>query len=347
MGRRRKHRLDLPQRFYCDRGTYYYWPPGRPKIWFRHKDGSPMALFEALAEYGKIIDRPATYRTLGDLMDQYSRLEIPKLKPRTQQDRLQEIGKLRAVFGEMDPLEITPQDIYGYKRARAAAPIRCNRELSALSALFSYGIENGLAVAANPCREVKRYAERERDRCPEPAELAAFIVLCRDRFGDSQTASYVELKRMVGLRMGDMLRLHRSMIQDLGLRIDTGKRGKKHFFPFTDHSGQSTGLRELLDEILALPRPVGSMWLFCGRRGMPYTVSGWKTMWQRRMRAYVDVGGVRFWEHDIRATAGTEVEEERGAEEAQKLLGHSDLRTTRVYTGRRKVIVVLPNRKRG
>ena len=69
-------------------------------------------------------------------------------------------------------------------------------------------------------------------------------------------------------------------------------------------------------------------------------------MWQRRMRTYVDAGGVRLWEHDIRGTVGTEVEEERGAE-AQMLLGHSDLRTTRVYTGRRKVIVVLPNRKRG
>jgi integrase len=88
------------------------------------------------------------------------------------------------------------------------------------------------------------------------------------------------------------------------------------------------------------------MWLFFGRRGKPYSVSGWKAMWQRRMRAYVDAGGMRFWEHDIRATAGTEVEEQRGAEEAQKLLGHSDLRTTRVYTGRRKVITVLPNRKR-
>ena len=346
MGRRRKHRLDLPQRFYCDHGTYYYWPLGRPKVWFRHKNGSAMPLYEALAEYGKLIDRPVTYRSMGELMDAYSQLEIPKLKPRTQQDRLQEIGKLRAVFGEMDPLEITPQDIYGYKRARGSAPTRCNRELSALSALFSYGIESGLPLAANPCREVKRYAELERDRCPEPAELAAFIALCRKRFRDEQTALYVELKRMVGLRMGDMLRLHRTMMQDSGLRIDTGKRGKKQFFPFVDKNGLSTGLRELLDQVLARPRPNGAMWLFCGRRGQPYTVSGWKAMWQRRMRAYVEAGGVRFWEHDIRATAGTEVEEDRGVEEAQKLLGHSDLRTTRVYTGRRKVITVLPNRKR-
>lgn len=41
---RRKHRLDLPQRFYVDRGVYYWWPSGKGKVWFRRQDGSLMSL---------------------------------------------------------------------------------------------------------------------------------------------------------------------------------------------------------------------------------------------------------------------------------------------------------------
>ncbi len=347
MGRRRQYRRDLPQRFYFDRGCYYFWPPGGRKIWFRRADGEPMPLHEAMAEYGKLIDRPPTFRTLGSLMDDYLKLALPKLKPRTQQDRQTELGNLRKVFGEMDPTSITPQDIYGYKRARVSAPVRCNRELAALSALFSFGIEQGLPLKANPCREVKRYKETPSERCPEYHELAAFKALClSDERRGKPIALYVDLKCAIGLRMGDMLKLHRSMLHADGLRVDSGKAGKKHFFAFADKDGISTGLRELLDEILALPRKVGSMWLFCTRKGQPYTVEGWQALWQRRMVAFVAGGGVRFSEHSVRATAGTEMEEPHGAEAAQRLLGHSDLRTTRLYTARKRVVTVLPNKRR-
>jgi hypothetical protein len=143
MGRRRQHRRDLPQRMYVDRGVYYFWPPGGRKIWFRRATGEPMPLHEAMAEYGKIVHRPATFRTVSDLIDDYNKLALPKLKARTQQDRQTELGNLRVVFGEMDPTTLTPQDIYGYKWARASAPVRCNRELAALSALLSFGVEQG------------------------------------------------------------------------------------------------------------------------------------------------------------------------------------------------------------
>lgn len=350
MGRRRKHRLDLPQRFYSDRGVYYWWPYGKTKVWFRHADGRPMSLGEALKKYADLIDIAPQVATVGQLMDEYFKLELPKLKPRTQVDRRIEFGNLRAVFGAMGVLEVEPRDVVGYKMLRRTAPIRCNRELSALSALFSFAINFcGVPLKANPCREVDHFPKNAaRDRYPEPNELEAFKALCIDKFKDRQTALYVDLKRAIGMRVADMVTLHRSMIREDGLRVDSGKRGKKHYFPFTDTAtGESTALRELLDEILALPRPVGSLWLFSTRRGQSYTVEGFQSNWQRRMAAFVEAGGVRFWEHDIRATAGAEVEEDRGIEDARKLLGHDEQSTTRIYTGRRKVITVMPNRRKG
>jgi integrase len=59
------------------------------------------------------------------------------------------------------------------------------------------------------------------------------------------------------------------------------------------------------------------------------TATGFRSMWARAMRKFVDAGGERFNEHDIRklvATAAATVEQ------AQKLLGHQEQKTTsRIY----------------
>jgi hypothetical protein len=81
MGRRRKHRLDLPQRFYVDRGVYYWWPLSKAKVWFRRQDRSPMSLAEALKRYGELIEQRPDVTTVGQLIDEYIKLELPKLKP--------------------------------------------------------------------------------------------------------------------------------------------------------------------------------------------------------------------------------------------------------------------------
>jgi integrase len=54
------------------------------------------------------------------------------------------------------------------------------------------------------------------------------------------------------------------------------------------------------------------------------------------MAKFVESGGMRLWEHDIRASAGVAMAAAQGAEEAQKLLGHTDLRTTQACTGARR-----------
>jgi integrase len=237
-----------------------------------------------------MIERPPEVSTVGQLIDEYIKLELPKLKPRTQQDRRTELGNVRAVFGDMAVLGVEPRDIVGYKQRRRAAPIRCNRELSALSALFPFAVNYcAVPLQTNPCREVPHFPKNPPwERCPEAEELETLKRVCVETFGDHQTALYIDLKRAIGLRLANMLKLHLSMIQPDGLRVDSGKRGKKHYFPFWDSAkGESTGLNELITEILELPRPVGSLWVFCTRRGQPYTVEGFQANWQRR------IGGVR------------------------------------------------------
>lgn len=346
MGRHRKTRTDLPERVYHERGRYWYRPYGETR---RVDLGANHA--QALIAHRALVQvRPSAIRTTADVIEAYLRSpEFARLAASTQRSRVIELGNLRAAFGHMPPEDITPQDIYAYKRARASAPVRFNRELSALSVVMSQAIEL-CGLAANPCREVKPFLEAPRQRAPSAAELATF--------GDQCTAMlrhYIALKLMLGLRQGDMLALHRGWIvwdgppAQRGLAVRTAKTGKRLHFRAAGDDGLSTGLLELLREILDA-QPVTGLYVFTARkgknRGGRYTSDGFKSLWQRAMAQWVATGGEHFREHDIRATAGLLVEDDHGRDAARKLLGHRDSRSTVTYLGRRRIDQVMPGRKR-
>lgn len=339
MGRKRINRQDLPRRMYFDKGVYYFWPLGKPKHWFRDRDGRPLSLAAALAEYGQLVDAPVRVLTIADLIDQFERsAEFVALAERTQTDRRLHHAELRSVFGHYDVAELDTRSVLEWKQARAKlAPRQWNQKLVALRRLIAHAIDplGLLTDAVNPCKGVKRMPEASRSRAPSEQEVAEFAAICSQK-----QRIYIAVKMLTGLRMGDLLRLDRRMILEACLRSPIGKSrpGKQRFkrFLFVDPAtGESTGLREALDAALALPRKVGSTVIFPNDKGQPYTVSGWKAMWQYRMRIWgTKMQRERFHEHDIRATAGIAVEEAQGREAARKFLGHQTQRTTSIYTER-------------
>lgn len=62
-------------------------------------------------------------------------------------------------------------------------------------------------------------------------------------------------------------------------------------------------MHPLAANVLPIPRP-----LFPSRYGMQLSTGGFKSNWQRHMKAYVAGGNARFWEHDIRAKSGSDAE---------------------------------------
>lgn len=154
MGRRRKSRLDLPQRVYFDHGIYFFVPPNGPKV----NLGRELPL--ALAKWAGLVAPPTKLTTISHLMDRYLLEVAPRKSQRTYADNKIEIGLLRKVFGHMAPDDVLPQDIYAYMDARGAR-IRANREKSLLSHIFSMAIRWG-AAKDNPCRLVKRNPEKPR-----------------------------------------------------------------------------------------------------------------------------------------------------------------------------------------
>jgi len=65
---------------------------------------------------------------------------------------------------------------------------------------------------------------------------------------------------------------------------------------------------------------VASMYLIYNRHGQPYTSNGFKAMWQRLMKIWVEKGNERFTFHDLRAKAVTDMIED--GRKTSELTGH-------------------------
>lgn len=312
MGRTRQSRKDLPRRMYFYHGAYYLIPKGGKRVSL----GRDYA--EAIRKYAELVQPAAGRQNIGAVMDAYLHEKVPKKKPRTQLDYIDAIAKLRQVFGSMWPEDLEPKHVYQYLRERDAK-VRANREIAVLSNVMQQAIEMGL-INANPCKQVRRNEEAPRIRDVLDHEVSGLMAHTPEWLD-----AYIAIKSLTGLRQGDMLRLSLFAIRDDGLFVETGKRGKRLLFKITD------SLRVALEAARALRRKPSEARLF------PISASGFKTAWARSMAKYIEHGGERFAENDLRAQVGGKAMDL--GMDAASLLGHSsDAVTRRHYVrGTRKV----------
>ena len=145
---------------------------------------------------------------------------------------------------------------------------------------------------------------------------------------------YVLLKRITGLRQGDMLRLTPANVTERGLELVTGKTRKRMRFQW------SWGLRMVINSIVAAQGDVKKLALFPARHGGRMSSHGFRTAWARAMSEFVAAGGVRFRENDIRAKTASDTS---SLARAQEILGHEEASTTARHY-RRGVAKVTPLR---
>lgn len=318
MGRRRKHRRDLPAYVYHRHDAFYF--VDRAGQWHR----LAKEFHEAMIRYAELNRQTRPTLTLGRIMDGYQSEIVPTKARKTQANYVRALGLLRSVFGHMPPQHVEPQHVYRYmsERPRVAA----NREKAVLSAVFSYAIKKGM-TNANPCRLVQRNTETPRDRYVDDAEFTAV----RNLVPESVRCA-MDLALLTGLREGDILRLKRGDCTDDGLLVKPSKRGKPLLFERTPE------LEAAIERAKALPSKITSLFIIHNREGQPYTTDGFRAIWQRYMAKAVEKKAItqRFTFHDLRAKSGSD-------HESGTQLGHQDPRTTnRVY--RRKPRKVTPLR---
>ncbi|QJQ93958.1 MULTISPECIES: tyrosine-type recombinase/integrase [Halomonadaceae] len=286
---------------------------------------------DARAEYNAWAPRLFPKAGMGRLFDKYEAEIIPaKPSPATRKSNLDELKRLRLVFAECEPEDITVHDVYRYMDARGAqSKTQANHELSLLKHIFRFAQRWGV-LEHNPADPVAKFKLKPRDRYVTDAEFARFL-----RFTSPWVRRYALLKYKTGLRQKDLLGLRLDQLGPDGILLRTSKVGKQAVIAWDDELGK------LVDEIKAdnLSRGRQGPTLFCKRDGMPYNKDQFHSRWQYGMKKAMTEGMIeRFTEHDLRAKHATDAE--RQGIDVQTNLQHSDRRTTEIYLRAKQVLKV-------
>ena len=263
----------LPPRVYQKHGAFFY-VTNPDRKWIRLGQ-SESEMYQALA---KLKTTDVRQGLMSEFFERYEKEIIPTKAPRTQIDNLSEIKNLKQAFGKMRPEHIKPKHVYAYMDARGAkAKTRANRGKSLLSSIFSYLIRWGV-VEDNPCKNVKGFQEKARNRYVEDWEYEAVLSLASTVLRDA-----MEIAATTGMRQGDILKLKYTELAENGVPVTQNKTGKKQIFELTP------ALKEAIQSAKQHPRHADSLiYIIANERGQQYTREGFKCNWQRLMNKALD-----------------------------------------------------------
>ncbi|HEY1058372.1 MAG TPA: tyrosine-type recombinase/integrase [Limnobacter sp.] len=279
--------------------------------------------------------------TFLDLCTRYIKDVLPNKAPRTRQDNLKEMEKLKGFFGNPPaPLdEIRPIHIRQYLDRRTKdgkAHVRANREKALFSHMFNFARSIGMTDAENPVSGVKGFSEKGRSTVY--VEDEAFEAVLKE--ADQPTRFAMKLAYLSGQRPGDVLSATTGDIRDGYLHFEQSKTGKKLRIEITGE------LHSLISEIQAYRRKKSVIhhYLLITESGSKLTENSLRNRFTKaRAAAGVDMKQFQF--RDLRAKAATDTTEATGdIRQAQKQLGHANLVMTEHYTRQRKGDSVKPTK---
>jgi integrase len=282
---------------------------------------SDLAIDKNPTEVEDAVRNSVTVRSLGDrFIDEY----VPcHLKPSTQGEykRCVDIF-INPEIGTMKLVSVERTDIAKIHHQLRHIPYQANRVLGVLSIMFNLAESWGLRpLYSNPCRGVKKFKEKKRERFLNRDELRRLGEALRieEEFAPSAVAC-IRLLLLTGCRLGEIQTLKWSYL-DLETCLA--------FLPDSKTGRKTLYLGSVAVKLLkTIPR----------RRDNPYVIAGdiegqyltdMQKPW-RRIRKFADLMDVRI--HDLRHTfASSGVALGQGLPIIGRLLGHTQPQTTARY----------------
>lgn len=345
MGRRRKdgNPLGLEKRLYWHHG----------QCWYRHLNNDPEPLGTDIAkanQRARIYNDPERrYGTLGYWIDLFiaearaGRL-LTKYAARTIKDwEEREAPFLKLVFDKKAPEDLVrdPSLITKYRDNRTAK-VRCNRELSLLSSVYRWLIEQnhcpGLLV--NPVKLIQRNPESPKDRYVEDAEYQPVYGIAQRSVCMAMELVYRTLQRPEDVLKARLQDIRTKTVNGAAVTVLSVLQNKTKRVVDIEVTAE---LAEALGALSGGAVARFSPHLVHALRGRRYTVDGIGAM----LRRYCRIAKVKtFGLMDVRAKGATDMYL-RGIplERIQLLMGHKSVTTTEIYIKRllQTISIAAPN----
>ncbi|WP_340610815.1 tyrosine-type recombinase/integrase [Xenorhabdus bharatensis] len=338
MARTRKNAADkrLPKRVYRGKTKYEFHPARGGSISLCPLD-APLSII--WAEYEKILcDMSREENSVSNLIKQFlASADFKDLALDTKKDYRKYANKLTPVFGKMSPDNVKPEHIRKYMDKRGlSSRTQANREKTFFSRVYKWGYERGI-VKSNPCKGVKQYKEKARERYITDAEYAAL-------YSVSPTVVKVamELAYLCCARQADVLTLTRSQLMEKGIFIRQGKTGKQQIKAWTK---RLENIIKMSDTLITEPGVV-SIYVICQTNGHKYTRDGFNSRWRKARQMAKDEFpnlDFNFTFHDLKAKGISDLEGTLA--EKQVISGHKNITQTARYDRKIEVVPVVGGQK--
>ena len=216
--------------------------------------------------------------------------------------------------------DITRREVLEWFESLHAKPASANRSLPVLSVILRQAEAYGYRPEdSNPCKDIKRYRRRARERFLSPDEIRR-VVEVLNRYDETRQAqaAVIRLLLLTGCRKGELLTLKWRDYREGKLFLRDSKNGPRTVW-------LSSAAREVLDRL-----PRNSAWVFPSRWGNLDHLSDITGFW-RDVRTEAGLSDVR--PHDLRHSyASIALMHGETVLTIGRLLGHDHPGTTLKYT---------------
>lgn len=331
---------------------YYQYPNGSSETLASAPLGDRKAITEAERmakrraldiQQGKIIAG-----SVAELIDRFQTEEDPKHYKDQSKDgiavRKGAYANLVKFFGQMNPRAL--KTIHGYQfldaRAKAGAPIKANKELALMSTICKKATRWGI-MESNPFTEIELNKQDKDVRAVTRRQIVRFYLWSqRQDSAQVKTLGCAALfTYLTGFRAAEVRPFHASGLTRDGVKVVNAKRkkGEDETVKLRDWSPKLRMVVARAKQAYGRER----MYLFANRHGKPYSRSGWGSVWQDAMLAWIGCAPKELVDHplyfsllDVRPAAITKKMDQRSAD-TYDFAAHANPSTTHRHYDRRKI----------